>query len=676
MKRLISVISVIILICSMVLIILSSVKPFYENELIIEKNSKERLIIKNGEEKETTFKIKDNYISGFQFYNADNLRNIKVEFEIKNNKGKRIYYNIVDVISGTQNVILLNSKLSNQQGKEYKLKIKVLESNKDINLTLNENNEIRLDQIGHKKSYTIMLWSFIFMMISLAIILFTNVKYKNKKDKKNIFKLITWGIYLAISLSFAVSTLYSVYCAEFKENIPIWLVLLLGFESTIMLVIGIRQYKLHHAKLEIIFLILCIPIASMYCVFFMPEDGQDGFKHYARSYALATGDIIIEDQVPIPNLIKKNRGFENVEKLFQSMNTKADYSTTRNSTYADYHPILYIFPAIGIGIGKILNINPYISWYFAKAINLLVFIIMGYIIIKKMPKFKLLTLLYLMIPMNIYQCTSLSADTLINLSTLLLLSVGLEKYYSETDFNWWDFILIFLCSFILVVGKIIYIPILFAILFLMKNSLKKYKKSRLKIILIITLIFLFYFLWSFINQHPTVQIDDTNFMMRPVGARYVITNPLQTIGMFWNYLLNSADQYLLDFIGYKFVWSSSHVPTSYAAGYLIIILIAAFSANDKRKLNCSSMVALLLGATLAFGLAIAAMYCLELRSNPVLSILWGIQGRYFYPVFIMGLICLGNIKLFNSKVNLCNFCLISMIILQVLYILRFMQFVL
>ena len=63
--------------------------------------------------------------------------------------------------------------------------------------------------------------------------------------------------------------------------------------------------------------------------------------------------------------------------------------------------------------------------------NILIYLILGYFTIKCIPFGKLLMFAYLCIPMLIHQASSVSADALINSSTLLFIAYNMKLLFSK-----------------------------------------------------------------------------------------------------------------------------------------------------------------------------------------------------------------------------------------------------
>ena len=675
MKKVCNIATIITIVICLALIIINTLFPIYRNALVADSSGSERIYIASGETRTFDFEVIDDYVMGIQLYNADNLYNVNVEFAIYDGD-EMIYHNALDTICGRQNVFLFEETLKDQKGKSLTVEIKVVETKNNLNFATNEEGNLRVDQISHEKSFNVMLCSYFVLTVALIIFFINNYRQTILSDvSKKIRFLLVVGTYFASSLVFAFFSLYGVYYTNFKDEMPIWLMLIITVSLVITTFIATQLFMRNRKKMEIIFLVFFIPIASMYCAFFMPGDGQDGHKHYARVYSIVNGEFVAGERAEVPALVLPVRGYATVKEMFEKMLETTDYETTYGRYYADYNPVLYTVPVIGVFTGKILNLNPYVGWYIAKIFNFVFSAVIGFIIVKKIPKFKLLTILYLMIPMNIYQFVSLSTDILINLAALLFLALALEKYYNKAELKLADYIIIFLCSFILIIGKVVYFPIIIALLFLIRKSINKSKHSIIKIAFVLVLAIALYMLWNHINIPPAIELTTDNLKFAPTGPYYVITHPFQTIYMFINYLISSPDQYLLDFIGYKFIWSSVSVPIAYTVLYLALLFVAALCENVREKIDIKSGIVITLCVLASFGLTVMAMYGIQISSNPVLSTLWGVQGRYFFPIFILLLILLGNIKIFSNKFNYTRCIYIGLIGIQLLYIWNFIGFV-
>ena len=670
-KKNINVVLTIILLLVLIFIVYSVIFPIFKAR-VIEGEENANISLIEGDKDVFSFELADDYVNALMFYASANVNDIEFDVSIYAEEDL-VYKNRFTSLNRSQNIIYLRDPLIDIE--EVKIEYEVVKSSSEIILSTSEDGHILFDQISREKTYRPTLWAIIIFETLLLALLFINKETLDKKihNKK---KFIAWIIYACVWISTAILSLYLVYEANFKEALTLWktLILLIDFSLGIFLAAYLFPEKMQYEKL---FLIIGIPLACFYCVFCMPEDAFDEYKHYGRAYATASGDLIIPNTIEMPVTLEAWwLGHGTVKNLFTKMLETTDYSDTKpvGNIANTYNPILYIFPSIAIFIGKTLNLNLYVGWYLGKIFNMIFFWIMGYLTIKKMPRFKLLTLLYLLMPMTLYLVTSVSCDAMIISCSLYLIAHMLNINYTKREFKLWDFLIFILLGFIMITTKPIYFPILLGLLIINYKSLLSNKKQLIYSILSILIIGGLYLLWQYMNTTETVNNPD-GIMVGNLGVNYVISHPFSTISTLLNYFISSADYYLLDFVGYRFIWQTVSVPISYSAAYLFAMFMASLIREDKDDYPLLEKVVFVICGLGASALAVLAMYMFEYRSNMLTNTVWGVQGRYFIPIFILLFICMNKLSLKGKTEGKTKMILVASIIIQILYIVQLIDFV-
>ena len=116
-----------------------------------------------------------------------------------------------------------------------------------------------------------------------------------------------------------------------------------------------------------------------------------------------------------------------------SMEEASDYDRTVevDSPSKGYCFIYFVCYAIGFSIARIFGLNVFIGLFFARIINFIIFLSLGYLAIKKIPFGKILLSTYLMIPMMMQQATAVSADSLINATIILFIAYTLNLAFKK-----------------------------------------------------------------------------------------------------------------------------------------------------------------------------------------------------------------------------------------------------
>ena len=119
--------------------------------------------------------------------------------------------------------------------------------------------------------------------------------------------------------------------------------------------------KIKKITLEKLFTIIVIPIGILYMVFMLPTYAPDESAHIWKAYEISKGILFTHDTTTIPKdlLENKQETLNNYKTLKENLNKKTDYNdTVEVITPAQAYPFfLYIPSAIGMAVGRTLNIN-------------------------------------------------------------------------------------------------------------------------------------------------------------------------------------------------------------------------------------------------------------------------------------------------------------------------------
>ena len=198
--------------------------------------------------------------------------------------------------------------------------------------------------------------------------------------------------------------------------------------------------------------------------------------------------------------------------------------------------------------------------------NLLIFIIIGYNILKIIPFGKWVFFVYFFNPMLIQQEMSFSSDSLINTICLLAIAYFLKMKFNSDKIETIDIIIVFTMIGIVFLAKYIYLPI-FGIYFLLFDKLKRMTINQYAIcILMVLLIFTSYYygIFSVQNCYPgltsllkvnaqTIESLDNyvkvNNVNQSAQIKFLLSNPKNVFYMYVETLNNKFDFYVKSFIG-------------------------------------------------------------------------------------------------------------------------------
>ena len=345
----------------------------------------------------------------------------------------------------------------------------------------------------------------------------------NKEKLSYIYNKINFILEFVLSIMLVIMMFKTIYIKNNYGYYPKMNVILCGILAIFLGSIMIINIIKHKNKIEKMFLNFMIPIGIAYLVFIMPTYVPDEQAHVYRAYDIgARGNIFSkleegEYKTLIPEQMEKSmKGFvNNYNELVAKKNEVANYEDLSRvyNVPRGYFPILYIFSAVVFLIGKLITINPIIIMYLARIPNYIMFLILGYYSIKKIPFGKLLVLTYLFTPMSIQQAVSVSADSLSNSVIIFFIAYTLFLAYKSDKIKTSQKCIYYLLAFIVGIAKIAYFPISTLSLLLLQN--KKESKKNIWIMIIITVVIatissIGWYLYSMKYPSETPYIQENN----------------------------------------------------------------------------------------------------------------------------------------------------------------------
>lgn len=355
---------------------------------------------------------------------------------------------------------------------------------------------------------------------------------------------------------------------------------------------------------------------------------------------------------------------------------------------------LYTIPAIGITIGRILNLNGVSTILLGTFCNMLSFVLLATYAIKKVPFGKMIMAGVCLLPISLQQISSFSYDNPLIAATLIVIALGLRWCYADERPKKNELVLYTIASIVLLLGKggvyfmIIFLPVFY------KCSKDKFKmlwdKYRIQLIIFCIGSVLIFFRSKimaiieglFTTQEAVVESTNTGVnIIKWTGTEgytvmELIMNPLMLIKMIFNTLIQNVDWYFSSAIGKSLGWLQIEtIPWLIIFVFMFVLLLATIKPEqesgelilrDKLIVNGFSVI--------SCGLCLAAM--LILWTPKLFNTIVGVQGRYFLPPIIASLFTLRTSKLQISR-NIDRELLYVMFILNigvVYYVLSFSIF--
>lgn len=417
------------------------------------------------------------------------------------------------------------------------------------------------------------------------------------------------------------------------------------FFPFIVLVYFLINYLINTKRLSvtkywiILIIFYFIPIMLIYPPYEVPDEPV----HFYNSYRFSQLDLkqplyqsVNDPYINMPSNIScldysTIEKIDKVQNLNDITNCIMETSNSLNNTYKHYNRITtklgYIVPAIGIRYTDHFSNSPLKIFYSGRLINLLFSALLILLALIITPKYKELFILVGTIPMFVQQMISYSYDSILNSSCLLVMAIILNMIYSKKSKLIINFIVLVILGTIIANLKYIYLPLFLFILFVPNEKFKN--KKYFKYLYCFALILVSYLLGKFF-QDIFINGGNSIGLSSSENLSYVLNNPLKILPIAFNTFKINGLFYLQSLIGY-FSWFKYKM-----SDLFIIIYIAMFTyiILSSEKINDDKITKTIcyIGLLIAFAGTFAAMYFYW--SQPKLSYVDGVQGRYFIPLLI------------------------------------------
>lgn len=429
-------------------------------------------------------------------------------------------------------------------------------------------------------------------------------------------------------------------------------VLLISMIAIIAVVLGTFEFRL---KEQNIFLLLAIPFTLCMLTMWPGNHVYDEDRHYYTVYNYSNrilgygnsedGTELLMRQCDVPNsAVQKGLGTAQneqaqsfgfyteriMEKDFNTELVTVDISyapVVQNGTWIEYFPEI-----IGMTMGRILHCSYYWMGTLTRLMNIVCYITLCYLAICKTPTLKSLFVLLSALPMNLYQVSGISYDGLTFAVGIVVLAFIMKLWVKGLEKKEWIFFAILSVALGSCKGGV-YLTLLLLLCFIPKKQFENKKWIKIVLMILVSGISM---LWSFVpvmlrwfgfglQEIPIVNGVSGDSNMFHLSFAY--TYPAQFIKMVVKTLVENADMYLGQMLGYRTAWANTTIDQVVMLPFLVLLIMAAMK-TDENDFTVGSKARI--GIAVLLGLEFAGMHAIFLTETPMNShIIIGCQGRYF-----------------------------------------------
>ena len=459
---------------------------------------------------------------------------------------------------------------------------------------------------------------------------------------------------------------------------------LLGFRTTILAgvaIVGLIFIVLTicKVKLEWLFLAVALGIGLLYMFAMTPFSVPDEHVHYINTTHLTSrlvgptnttfsresdfdySELVAHYNAPNAYLRLLDEGIRSVE---------SEHSASTQVSYITY-PIMFLPQAIGITLGRLLQLNFFGLFYLGRLFNLLLFVTCGVAAIRAVKDFKLPIFIICILPMTIHQAASLSPDSFINGVAILFLAYLIRLTYEKDEWSLKDIAILALTGILLSPSKNVYFIIVLLIFFAApyrfgwKNA-KGYLLAAGVIASCVAVILLF----NLAGIQRTLTPGDierwhggTNYT-----TAFIFENPVEFIKIILRTVQMFYEWYFFSLFGMELAGLTLVLPKWYIIVFMVVFVISVlYGEKDSWVPKWLHKVIFLKICGLVVLVSMIGMF---LSWTPdTHPFILGVQGRYFIPLLpLFALIFRSKLKINRA---IFPYALIAVTIFMHFMILRF-----
>lgn len=453
----------------------------------------------------------------------------------------------------------------------------------------------------------------------------------------------------------------------------------------IMVFVGFYIFTRNQWAVERKFLLMIVPICVFFLSFLSFNDVHDGTVHYAVTYHYANVFTFNEDPsfpeqmslLPDENKLiaakEPNYHIENrlMNERYQFIDdvVNGDYSRNRvlednflittNSSIVEYLPAI-----VGVIISRGLFGNAMIGLLIAKMFMLSFYVFVIYWAIKITPMYKNMFALAGLIPMNLYQATGVTYDSIVTPICMLLIALFIKAYISILS-NREIYLIWGLCVMLGLMkgGVYLLIPLIFISVPISISSIS----SRRKYICIGGVIAGFggllpclykvygqYFLGAVTQEGKYAKVivsnDLTNTSYESFTFSTMLHNPINTIRAILGSFINSIEKMFGQALGNRMSWTDLKTNWIIIFAIVVLILLASLKNEDESDVLLTKYSKVLIIVLIGMELVAISLIMLIADLVPIgAEEIKGVQGRYFLPWIPLLLLVFSNNQIKITK---------------------------
>ena len=411
-----------------------------------------------------------------------------------------------------------------------------------------------------------------------------------------------------------------------------------------------------------VYIPVCIFLGILYMLVIPVYSVPDEYAHIDTSYSLSNRLLGIERPAGMDGYDYRREIDVETEEYFTYNVTTDDYRRlykefltvvpkqeltpcVMRATDSNVN-ILYFAPsAIGIAIGRALQLSTLPVYLMGRLFNLLAFVLLTYLAIRRLDGMKEVFFAYAALPIGLQQAASYSYDSMLDAMGLLFFACCVYFACSKRAQGPVDvFLLLFTSLQMVTVKGSVYFPLCLFLLLIPLERRWKWTRNIPFFVLMGGFICLG-FLQGNISSLLTRLLPGSGTRVNAfTGSEvytfgYLLRHPMSLVRLYGNTILSEGNRLIYEFFGGKMgSVKNVQMPWIYPCIFMVLFAIAVYRNRKDyslRRISKALCAAVPVMAFLLIGLAM--LLANTARDMHYIS---GLQGRYYIPVMLIPTLCL------------------------------------
>ncbi len=397
-----------------------------------------------------------------------------------------------------------------------------------------------------------------------------------------------------------------------------------------------------------------------------PLSGTDEWVHYTSAYYLS--DMILGTTTDSGNLVMRLEDANNWTEIdcnypdqYEVIANQDGIVSAKNAALTEVNTefytmwIRYIPTGFGIALARILHLGFAWTVYLGRAMNTVLFLVIGLVALKLIPVGRMQVVSMAMIPLLMEQVTSFTYDALSN--TLCILVAALCLYYSreEVKFKIWDILILAISFMFLLPNKGVYIAYAICIFMIpwrkwkaiLDKALSNRRNKIAALIVLASCVVIFCTrMLNFFAGYVRIFSKTTGTAIEQYDDRaawtigYALSHKTDTLWLWWHTFSRFGFYYVETLLGKAI--GNHNLDIAIPENYIVLILLTIIAgllirrgkSLDKKKRIIWTIAQMV---TLLF----ICLGCM-IRFTPTDTEVLQLSGRYLLPLFSVGMIMFGT----------------------------------